>query len=80
MNEQFLCRVILLVAAGWSVVNISVSLIKIHDYSFSKYMKTTLLTLGFMAVVVLLGSLFYLLTKQIIDFVRQVYTEVAIRD
>lgn len=79
-NEQFICQMLLIVAVGWSVVNLSVSLIRIHDFSFKKFLKNLFLTIVFMLVAILLISLFYLLAKQMVDFVKQVYTEVMIRE
>ena len=79
-NEYFISQTILTISTAWSVLNICLSLAQIHDYRFWKFIKTTLLTIGFMAVAVLLASLFYLLAKQFIDFVLQVYTEVIVRD
>lgn len=79
-NEQFLCQMILIVASLWCVVNFTLAMIQVHDYTFRKLVKIMFFTAVFMLVAILLISLFYLLAQQIIDFVRQVYTEVMIRD
>ena len=79
-NEQFIFSFGLIVLVSWCILNVSLSLMEIHEYSLSQFMKTTLLTILLMAVAVLLGSIIYLLIKQIIDFVIQVYVEVVIRD
>lgn len=50
-----------------------------HDYSVGKLIATLLLTVFLAIVVVLFGSLLYLMCKQIIDFIIQIYMEVVIR-
>lgn len=51
----------------------------IHDYSVKKLIGTLLLTVFLMCLVVIFGSLLYVLCTQIVDFVMQIYTEVVIR-
>ena len=61
------------------LVLLFVMLKTMHDYSVGKLIATLLLTVFLAIVVVLFGSLLYLMCKQIIDFIIQIYMEVVIR-
>ncbi|HBM79748.1 MAG: YIP1 family protein [Clostridiales bacterium] len=79
INEKFFIDTTILVLLVWSIINVILSLIEIHEYSFKKTIKSILLTLFFMAVAILAFSVWYLLLKQMVDFVVQIVKEVILR-
>lgn len=68
------------VAVGLYCVFLLLTMLKIVDgYSVGKLIGTLLITAFLMVLVIVFGSLLFLMCRQIIDFIRQVYMEVIIR-
>jgi len=79
LNEKLLVVTLEYAIVFWCIAMVFIMLKIIHNYSIKKMIGTLLITVFLMALVILFGSLLYLLMKQIIDFVLQIYTEVIIR-
>ena len=79
IDESYLIWTIIGLALFLSAVNIVLSIIEIHQYTFRQTIGNILVTLFFMAVIIFAGSIVYLLAKQIVDFVRDIIVEVSLR-
>jgi len=79
LNEKLLVSTLECAVILWCFVLILVLLKLSHNYSIGKLLGSLVITVFLMAMVVLFGSLLYLLLKQIFDFILQIYTEVIIR-
>lgn len=79
LNEKLLISTVEVAVILLCLVLLFVMLKTMHDYSVGKLIATLLLTVFLAIVVVLFGSLLYLMCKQIIDFIIQIYMEVVIR-
>ena len=79
LNESLIIQTVTAATVIYCFVLLCVMLMEVHEYSFGQLIGNLLLTVFSMVVAVLLLSLFYLLIKQIVNFVLQLYTEVSIR-
>lgn len=79
VDEKFFLDFALYAFIGWSICNIIVGLIEIHDYKFSEIIKNLLVTLFAIGVAILALSIGYLLIKQIFAFVFEIIVEVRLR-
>lgn len=79
LDEALITSTLEVVIIGFCLFTLFLMLKIIHAYSVKKLIGTLLLTVFLMALVVLFGSLLYLLCKQIVDFFMQLYMEVVIR-
>jgi DNA-binding beta-propeller fold protein YncE len=79
LNERFILDIGQAALIGWSLVNIVAGLIEVHEYTLGQMVAALLLTLFFMVVAVLAGSVLYVMLKQIYDFVVEIVTEVGLR-
>lgn len=68
------------VAVALYCVFLLLAMLKVVDgYSVGKLIGTLLITVFMMVLVVIFGSLLFLMCRQIIDFIQQVYMEVIVR-
>lgn len=79
INESFFISGVTDIIICWCVVNILLMIAEIHEYEFSMAISNALITLFFMAVVILAGSMFYLFLRQVWNFVVELVMEVLIR-
>lgn len=79
INEAFFISSITGIIVCWCGVNIILMIMEIHEYEFKMAISNILITLFFMGVVVLAGSMFYLFLRQIWNFVSELFMEVLIR-
>jgi DNA-binding beta-propeller fold protein YncE len=79
LNEAFLIVIGIGFLLVWSVVNIFISLMEVHEYSFKETVKSLFITFFYMLVVVLALSILYMLGRQLFSFVREIIAEVLLR-
>ena len=79
IDERFFIDLTLFIMLSWTLVTLYLMIMQIHEYSFRQATANLLLTLFFMVVAILVGSLIYLLCDQFILFVREIFTEVDLR-
>ena len=79
LNESFFYELIIVLAIVWSVINLFSSIAQIHEYSFGQTVSNVLLTLFAMIVVVIVISLLYLVVRQAIYMIQEMYLEVILR-
>lgn len=78
-NERFLITAASFAITVWCIVNIFLTLIEIHAYSFKQTVGNVLLTLFFMGVAIIAFSVGYLLFNQVKEFALDIITEVMLR-
>ncbi len=78
-NEAFLVNFAMGGVIVWVAINIFLTIIEIHEYSFKQSVINIFLTLFFMAVAVLVFSMLYLLVMQVVNFGADIVTEVMLR-
>ena len=78
-NESFLIAFASYVIVVWCIVNIFLTLIEIHDYTFKQTVGNVLITFFFMGVCIIGASVGYLLFNQVKEFVMDIITEVMLR-
>ena len=79
IDERFFIDLTLFIMLCWTLVTLYLMIMQIHEYSFRQATANLLLTLFFMIVAILVGSLIYLLCNQFILFIREIITEVDLR-
>lgn len=79
LDESFFVQAALVSMLAWTLVTMYLMVMQIHDYSFKEGTASLLMTLFFMVVAILVGSLVFLLLKQVIVFVQDAVTEVVLR-
>ena len=80
LQEALIVNTITVSLGGLCFVTLSVMLMELHGYTVRQYLRSMILTMLFMVLCILLMSLIYLLSKQLVDFFIQVWTEVSIRE
>lgn len=80
LQEALIVNTITVALGALCFTNLSVMLMELHGYNVKQYIKSMVLTVLFMVLCILLMSLIYLLSKQLIDFFIQIWTEVSIRE
>ena len=78
-NEGFLIAFASFIILVWCIVNIFITLIEIHDYTFKQTVGNVLITFFFMGVCIIGASVGYLLFNQVKEFVLDIITEVMLR-
>ena len=78
-DEAIFLEYVMILGILWSVVLLLCGLIVLHDFSFSKVIWTTILTVLFMAVIVFLTVILYSLFQQIYSFVIDLIDEIKYR-
>ncbi|MFC5528736.1 YIP1 family protein [Cohnella yongneupensis] len=63
----------------WFVFLLFVGTMTVHQYTATKSLVTMLLTLLVMAIIVFLAMLMFSMIQQIVDFIRNLYTELVFR-
>lgn len=79
VDERFFIDLTLFIMLSWTLVTTYLMVMQIHEYSFRQATANLLLTLFFMVVAILVGSLLFLLCNQFVLFVREIITEVDLR-
>lgn len=79
LDESFFVQAATMFMLAWTLVTVYLMVMQIHDYSFKEGTASLLMTLFFMIVAILVGSLVFLLLKQVVVFVQDAITEVVLR-
>lgn len=79
MNDVFFRNLAMTAGIVLAIGSLFAGLMEIHQYSFRQILKNILLTLFFMAIAVIVLSLFYLLLRQIVMYFYEVAVEVSLR-
>lgn len=79
LQEALIVNTLTIFLVGLCAVNLSVMLMELHNYSLKQYLGSIVLTILFMMLCVVVISMIYLLGKQCVDFVKDLWTEVVIR-
>lgn len=79
LSEAEFLNVVLNILLLYSLFLISVGTIIVHDFSFSKFFGTTLLTLLGMGIVVFVGFLVWMIIQQMFGFIATLINEIIYR-
>ena len=79
LDESVFLRYIMIIGILWTGMLLFCGLIVLHDFTFMRVVWTTLLTIGFMAVIVFLTVILYSLFQQIYSFFVDIIDEMAYR-
>lgn len=79
MREQAFMQIITAAGLLWSLLVGFVGLKSVHRYSFGKTVLTVFITIIFMALIAFLGAIIFLITQQLVIFVRDIYNEIVFR-
>lgn len=79
MREQAFMGIISAVGLIWSASVGFVGLKSIHRYSFGRTVITFLVTVLFMALIAFLLAILFLITQQLVIFIKDIYNEIVFR-
>lgn len=79
MREESFMGIISAIGLLWSALVGFVGLKSVHRYSFGKTVLTVLVTFLFMALIAFLLAILFLITQQLVIFVKDIYTEIVFR-
>lgn len=79
MREQAFMGIISAVGLIWSALVGFVGLKSIHRYSFGRTVITFLVTVLFMALIAFLLAILFLITQQLVIFIKDIYNEIVFR-
>lgn len=79
IREQAFMEIISTVGLLWSLLVGLVGLKSIHRYSFGKTVLTVIITVLFMALIAFLLAILFLITQQLVIFVKDIYNEIVFR-
>lgn len=79
MREQAFMGIISAVGLIWSALVGFVGLKSIHRYSFGRTVITFLVTVFFMALIAFLLAILFLITQQLVIFIKDIYNEIVFR-
>ena len=77
-ESEFL-NVALKILVVYSLFLISIGTIIVHDFSFSRFFATAILTLFGMAIVVFVGFLVWMIIQQMLGFIATIISEIIYR-
>ena len=75
-NESFFINIMATAAIIWSAVILYVGLMNIHNYNFGETLKNVILTLFIMIIALAAIAIVYLIWTQLVQFFRELFTEV----
>ena len=75
-NESFFISLMAIAAIIWSAVILYVGLMNIHNYNFGETLKNVILTLFIMIIALAAIAIVYLIWTQLVQFFRELFTEV----
>ena len=76
-DEFVFVTIFISICTAYTFFLIAVGIMKVHDYSFGKFLFTGLLTVGAMLIILFLIFLIFLLTQQVYGFVLTVISEIG---
>lgn len=79
LREQAFMQIITVIGLIWSLLVGLVGLKTIHRYSFSKTVVTVIITLIFIALIAFLGALIFLISQELVIFIKDIYNEIVFR-
>ena len=75
-NEGFFISLMATAAIIWSAIILYVGLMNIHNYNFGETLKNVILTLFIMIIALAAIAIVYLIWTQLVQFFRELFTEV----
>lgn len=79
IREQAFMGIISTVGLLWSLLVGLVGLKSVHRYSFGKTVLTVFITVLFMALIAFLLAILFLITQQLVIFIKDIYNEIVFR-
>jgi hypothetical protein len=74
-NESFILTIILVIGLGWSVVNIFLGFMTVHDYTFKDTIISFIITFIFMVIVIIMALIIIIMWEQLWGFLKTVGRE-----
>lgn len=78
-TEASFLNVLLTVLTAYTFILIAIGTIIVHDFSFSTFVGTTVLTVAGMAIVVFVGFLIWMIIQQLFGFLGTIANEIIYR-
>lgn len=75
-SEAFFLDVIFFVTLGWTIILICMGMIEIQGYGFKELVISILLTILLMVIIVLVLLILFVLSQELIDFIKLIVQEV----
>ncbi|MHB8962496.1 MAG: YIP1 family protein, partial [Saccharofermentanales bacterium] len=80
VGEEIVFYTILnVVATGWTVALLLLGMMVTHDYSFSKNILATILTVIGILLMIFVGLLLVNIIQDVVKFISDIYTEISFR-
>lgn len=76
-NEAFLLTLLLLVGTVWSIINIFLGFMTVHDYSFKETVISLIITLVFMIIAAILVLIIIIMWEQLWQFLQTIGKELT---
>lgn len=77
LSESFMLDVIMYVCAGYSIILVTLGMLEVHGYTFKEFAKAIFLTVLFMAIIVLVLLILFVLSQDLINFIQLIIQEVS---
>lgn len=74
-NEAFLLTIVLIIGITWSVITIFLGLQTVHDYTFGETVKSIILTVVFMIIAAVIGTIISIMWDSLYSFLAAVGKE-----
>ena len=78
-DEAVFYSLLIGIAVVWAVIMVVMGNMIIHNYTVVKELKTLVLTIVAMVIILFIMLLFYSIFRQIVEFIRSLYTELIYR-
>lgn len=76
-NEAFLLTIMLLLGTAWSIINIFLGFMTVHDYSFKETVISLIITLVFMIIAAILVLIIIIMWEQLWQFLQTIGKELT---
>ena len=78
-DEAVFYSLLIGIAVAWAVILVIIGNMIVHNYTIVKELKTLVLTIAAMVIILFIMLLFYSIFRQIVEFVKSLYTELIYR-
>ena len=78
-DEAVFYTLLIAIAVVWALLLVVMGNMIIHNYTIMKELKTLLFTIVAMVIILFILLLFYSIFRQIVEFVKSLYTELIYR-
>ncbi len=78
-DESVFYSLLIGIGVVWAVIMVIIGNMIIHNYTAVKELKTLILTIAAMIIILFILLLFYSIFRQIVEFVKSIYTELIYR-